>query len=562
LQTINYGYHLRGMLNCVNCENGNPVLSPMDNDLFAYKLDFEDAGQFSGNIGKQNWRSKISENIKRYDYSYDAAKRLISSVYNGNNDYSTPLINYDLNGNVTNLHRNGINDSLSAIDRLEYTYQGNKLLSVTDTITGNTNVGDFRDGNISGNDYDYYSNGNLKSDLNQDITSIIYDTYLNQPTQINLSDSRWIKKYYSGEGSLLKRESSLGDVWQYGGSIIYRNDTLYQITTPEGRALLDTNNNWNYEFEYRDHLGSLRMSFKDTTSGSPSIRKAALISQTADYYAFGMPHSTSFIDSVGKQNFGFSNYEKEEELDLVNINFGQRVYNPTIGRFDKIDRFSDKYYFLSSFSYAANNPIRFIDINGDSILIQHQKENILYEDGKLFWAGSGMKEYDGKALNKKGNLKGFVGQTVKALDKIANGGKTGSQLIQDLQSFDSYVSVRQGDNQTRGIRVTWNPKTSDGGLDQKGNTSRPSFVGLAHELAHAHDYTSDGSAADNTSWYIYPNKKIVFFAEVYASHIENQIRRENNLSLRQYYSQDKIEKMRLIDSQGNSLWFLNNNFNY
>jgi hypothetical protein len=44
------------------------------------------------------------------------------------------------------------------------------------------------------------------------------------------------------------------------------------------------------------------------------------------------------------------------------------MYDPTIGRFNRIDRFADKYYPLSPYSFTANNPIIYVDIKGDSLL--------------------------------------------------------------------------------------------------------------------------------------------------------------------------------------------------
>lgn len=42
------------------------------------------------------------------------------------------------------------------------------------------------------------------------------------------------------------------------------------------------------------------------------------------------------------------------------------MYDAAIGRFFTLDRFSEKYNFQSPFSYAKNNPILYLDINGDS----------------------------------------------------------------------------------------------------------------------------------------------------------------------------------------------------
>ncbi|KIA82456.1 hypothetical protein OA85_16460 [Flavobacterium sp. AED] len=46
-----------------------------------------------------------------------------------------------------------------------------------------------------------------------------------------------------------------------------------------------------------------------------------------------------------------------------------RNYDSALGRFFNMDRFSEKYYDVNPYQYCVNNPIRFIDIKGDSISI-------------------------------------------------------------------------------------------------------------------------------------------------------------------------------------------------
>ncbi|OMP74928.1 hypothetical protein BW716_32785 [[Flexibacter] sp. ATCC 35208] len=45
------------------------------------------------------------------------------------------------------------------------------------------------------------------------------------------------------------------------------------------------------------------------------------------------------------------------------------MQDPQLGRFWTQDRFAEKYYILSPYQFAANNPILLIDINGDSLTV-------------------------------------------------------------------------------------------------------------------------------------------------------------------------------------------------
>jgi hypothetical protein len=62
-----------------------------------------------------------------------------------------------------------------------YSYNGNRLQGVTDAISGNEDVGDFKD-NGSNNDYTYWADGSLKTDDNKEITQIDYDDFLKLPS--------------------------------------------------------------------------------------------------------------------------------------------------------------------------------------------------------------------------------------------------------------------------------------------------------------------------------------------------------------------------------------------
>ena len=57
---------------------------------------------------------------------------------------------------------------------------------------------------------------------------------------------------------------------------------------------------------------------------------------------WGVILKNSNVNSVSNR-FEMQGKERELTFGLNRVNFGARTYNPTIGRFDKVDRFAEKY---------------------------------------------------------------------------------------------------------------------------------------------------------------------------------------------------------------------------
>jgi hypothetical protein len=170
----------------------------------------------------------------------------------------------------------------------------------------------------------------LKSDANKGISLIEYSTYLNKVKQVTWSDGRWLKFFYDGGGSLIKKENSVGEYWHYVRDLIYKNGNFYSINIPEGRAVFE-NNLWNYEFDYRNIWGNLRVSFS-AENGQLTLK------QKSDYDALGYIFNQT--SGVNKNHFQYQKQQRIEDFDL-NVDFFKfRPSDTTIGRFWMVDPLS------------------------------------------------------------------------------------------------------------------------------------------------------------------------------------------------------------------------------
>ena len=226
-----------------------------------------------------------------------------------------------------------------------------------------------------------------------------------------------------------------------------------------------------------------------------------------------------------------------------------------------IDKLSEKFEHLSPFQYANNTPSFFIDKNGEYISIYlgtgENRQELRYnnKNNKFYYHGG---DNDGKEYSGKNK---FVASVNEALIAIETGGEEGEALVSflaDNENNQVEIARSKGGNFARssGKAIGFNPSSKNGGLDEEGNTSRPSFIGLAHEMDHIQD--SWNGTQDDSFWFFYKktNKKTgkkyttsKTFKEVYASFVENKIRKENGLPLRAYYSPTVNSKTRITGSR-------------
>ena len=271
----------------------------------------------------------------------------------------------------------------------------------------------------------------------------------------------------------------------------------------------------------------------------PSEKKVCGEKKCMNYYPFGLKHKgyNNVVSSNGNsvaQKKKFAGEEFEDELGKNTVAFQWRDYDPALGRFNKIDRFAEKYGNHSPYAFTKNNPIRFREIAGDSLWISYKGNNILYENGNLLNSDGTNYTGEGVTVKKNGEIKltGFLKKSVAALDKLSSK-KAGNATVDELQSSSDNYTIVESTNGNKyapsSNEIKFDPSSKQGGLNLKGKRKRPTFVGLGHELAHAVD--DDRGTLDLTVDPSFGFRN----AEKYATHIENQIRAEHGISLRSHY---------------------------
>jgi RHS repeat-associated protein len=140
----------------------------------------------------------------------------------------------------------------------------------------------------------------------------------------------------------------------------------HYLSSPSGIFAIftiDNNDNKSVNYLLKDHIGSI----------TQIVDENANIIQKMNFDAWGRRRNptTWTYDGIENESFvidrGFTMHEHLTELKLINMN--GRMYDPVMGRFlstDPIIQLPDYNQSYNRYTYALNNPLRFIDPSGFS----------------------------------------------------------------------------------------------------------------------------------------------------------------------------------------------------
>ena len=366
LQEVDYTYNIRGWLKNINEDYKN------DNDLFNFSIKYNKptSGEalYNGNISQTSWNTQSVNSttnpvLNEYTYTYDALNRITGAKGVTTSNYDVSGISYDKNGNIVTLQRRGNTNtnatSFGLMDNLHYSYYHNKLFEVQDN--GNTIFG-FKDGTNPDDDYVYDANGNMTIDRNKNITNIQYN-HLNLPTTVSFASTsiKEVGYVYDATGVKQRKEvidevADIETLTDYAGNYVYENGDLQFFNHSEGYIKKD-GNTFNYVYQYKDHLGNVRLSYTDANKDG-TITQNEIIEES-NYYPFGLKHKgyNNVVSSQGSssaQKWGYQGQELHDELGLNVNEFKYRFYDPSNGRFWSIDPLAEDFAYNSTYAFAEN----------------------------------------------------------------------------------------------------------------------------------------------------------------------------------------------------------------
>ena len=338
--------------------------------LFSQTLNYQEAitGNtpcYNGNISSMSWKAGSETSPRGYRFTYDGLSRLKDALYGegttlaANTDrFNEQVTGYDKMGNILGLKRYGQTaaSSYGLIDHLALTYNGNRLQAVKDAATNSVygNGTEFKDGSNQTTEYTYDKNGNLTKDLNKDISKIGYNL-LNLPDEVTFANGNSIRYEYAADGTKLRTVHKTGATTlttDYCGNAVYENGVLRMLLNEAGYVSFPDRK---FHFYLKDHQGNTRV----------VADKDGNVEETNAYYPFG----GTFTSTASVQPYKYNGKELDAKNGLNWYDYGARQYDAAIGRWHVVDPMSEKYYNFSLYNYCANNPMKYVDYNGDSITV-------------------------------------------------------------------------------------------------------------------------------------------------------------------------------------------------
>ncbi len=402
-----------------NLYNGNigsmvsTITNPSTRDVLpqgtAYKYDqlnrLRESKAFTNiDVGDNEWQSG-STYLGRYQnqFSYDANGNILSQLRKDGAGADIDELTYryakDLSGSVIQNRLYHVNDAVNPadysddIDDMDLFEEDLQLIN-TDNNYGYTEMGELKfDRQEEIAEIQWRVDGKVKAIIRPPLSTkknlrFDYDPFGKRVSKhIYDSDDNWEKSIYymrDAQGNVMavyeytvdeveETESfKLKELHLYGSARLGIESPDLELIGYEPDYELTSRTLGYKQYELSNHLGNVLsvVSDKKIPQDSDTDQEVdgylAHILSATDYSPFGVTLDDRNF-SGGNYRYGFNGMEKDDQVkgDANSYDFGARFYDSRVGRWLSIDAFSSKYPYLSTYSSYANNPLIYLDVNGD-----------------------------------------------------------------------------------------------------------------------------------------------------------------------------------------------------
>lgn len=409
-----------GIENARHGSSSNPVITPND--------------RFDGSISTQHWNHStevvsIGSNQQEtmlYQYNdnnflklaqyamfkpqYVSGGATVIATVTSDERYKVWDLNYDLNGNITRLKRNGGNTSSLLMDNLTYSYaevggirEDNKLMRAQD-VAGDYSGMDDATAQSHLENYEYNGIGQLRVDKSKGHYYAYYSDGLVKGVYANAAHTIPLTKYfYDVFGKEIKTEHYNGStvesvIWTFrdpNGKTISTYDGTHQLTNRPVYGLkrlgyLETVTDPHVTYELKDHVENVRALVDETSKHMVAA---------SNYYPFGMVISKLNAPDIKS---GYQGEFTVKDQKIKKDKFQLRLWDSAIGRWISPD---PKRQYSSPYLGMGNNPLSLIDPDGGatstgisntsyapepSDVQSFQMSNSLSSAGSRFHLGAGL----------------------------------------------------------------------------------------------------------------------------------------------------------------------------
>jgi RHS repeat-associated protein len=117
---------------------------------------------------------------------------------------------------------------------------------------------------------------------------------------------------------------------------------------------------------YVENLSSQAVWFDDLEIATGALPTALVVQETHyDPWGLELAGIGYIADATLEDKFTYNGKEKVDDMALNWLDYGARNYDARLGRWWSVDGRAEKYLSFSPYHYCANNPMRFLDVDGN-----------------------------------------------------------------------------------------------------------------------------------------------------------------------------------------------------